>query len=270
MRLFGRSNKEQLQHKITALITFVGVVIVNTLATTLPINGKTTGGISDSYPNLFAPAGITFAIWGLIYLLLAVYVVYQFNRVRGKHSKVKEQQLQYINKYFVLSSLLNMLWIFTWHYEVLWLSVIIMLGLLFSLIKINVYLSSVAVNGTDRWAVKAPFSVYFGWITVATVANITTWLVSTGWDGFGLRIGVWTVAILLVTVMIALTTIYRQRDWVYGLVIVWALAGILLKHLSTSGWNGAYPSVIVTLSILLAVFISAVLFVAEKEYSRSR
>lgn len=270
MRLFTTSTKEKLEHKLIALALFIGVVIVNALATLLPINGKTTGAISDSYPNLFAPAGVTFAIWSVIYLLLWVYVVYQFKTVRDTTSTVKESELESLNQYFIVSSLLNIVWIFSWHYEVIWLSVIIMLGLLVTLIKANVLLQNVKMSTADKWAIKAPFSVYFGWITVATVANITTWLVSIQWDRFGQRPGIWMVGVLLVTAVIAIAVVYKMKDWLYGTVIVWAFAGILLKHLSSEGWDGQYPSVIVTLTILLAVLIVTVLYTAEKDLVESR
>jgi hypothetical protein len=269
MKLFESSSKEKLTHKVVAFGAFIGVVLINSLATILPLNGMSTGEISDSYPNLFAPAGVTFSIWGVIYLLLAVYVVYQFAVIRGDASKIKEPLLEKLNTYFIASSILNMIWIFTWHYKVMWLSVLIIIGMLYTLIRCNLLLQNIAMTAQDRWAIKAPFSVYFGWLTVATVANITTWLVSIEWDGFGLRGGIWMVAILLVTAVIALATIYKLRDWLYGAVIIWALAGILLKHLSTNGWNGTYPSVIVTLTILLSVFIVVVLYYARKEYERS-
>lgn len=266
MWIFSKKITERRDLKIGALVTFVGVVVVNALATLLPINGKSTGAISDSYPNLFAPAGVTFTIWSVIYTLLAIYVVYQFAAVRKKQSKVSEDTLSEVNKYFIASSVINIFWILTWHYEILWLSVILMLGLLASLIKINLLLRDEKMSVKDYWFVRAPFSIYFGWITVATVANITTWLVSVDWDGFGLRPAVWTVAILMIATVIGITTMYRQRDWLYGSVLVWAFAGILLKHLSTNGWNGMYPSVIVTLTILLSVLIVAVLYIAEKQY----
>lgn len=265
MWIFSKKTTERRDLKIAAAMAFVGVVVVNALASLLPINGQTTGAISDSYPNLFVPAGVTFTIWSVIYTLLAIYVVYQFSSVRSRQSKVSENTLTEVNKYFIASSVINVMWILTWHYEILWLSVVLMLGLLASLIKVNLLLRDEKTSIKDRWFIPAPFSIYFGWITVATVANITTWLVSAEWDGFGLRPAVWMVAVLMVAAIIGITTMYRQRDWLYGSVIIWAFAGILLKHLSTDGWDGRYPSVIITLTILLAVLIIVVLYVAEKQ-----
>jgi hypothetical protein len=262
MNLFKKKSKENVIQKVVAAGALIAMVVVNALSATLPINGKTPGEISDSYANLFAPAGVTFSIWSLIYLLLTGYIIYQFLSVRKKHTTIKEETLSAITPLFIGTSLINIAWIFSWHYEVLWLSVILMVALLYLLIKINLILHNKSFSTLDTLLIKAPFSVYFGWITVATVANITTWLVSINWDGFGLRQGVWMVAILIVATIIALATIIRMRDWIYGAVIVWAFAGILLKHLSPGGWNGMYPSVLATLYIVLPIIIITSLSIA--------
>lgn len=265
MGLFSKKAKENIRVKWIAVIAFAGVVIVNVLANVLPLNGRTTAEISDSYPNLFAPAGITFAIWGLIYILLAGYTVYQFASVRQRASKLSEHTLEKVNQYFIASSLLNISWMLTWHYEVLWLSVLLMIGILYCLITIVMTLHGQKMSVRDGWLVRVPFSVYFAWVTVATIANITAYFVSIGWEG-GLRPAVGIVAVLLVTSIVTITITYRLRDWVYGTVIVWAYVGILLKHLSTNGWNGMYPTVIITLTILITLHIVIVLRELERVY----
>jgi hypothetical protein len=178
--------------KIIAVIAYIGMVIVNFLATSLPINNRSTGAISDAYPNLFAPAGVTFSIWGLIYLLLAGYVIYQFTR----GGKAKDDLIKKINPLFVATSLVNISWIFAWHYDYIGISVILMLCLLVLLIKIANILRTGQFNMLDKLFIRAPFSIYFGWITVATIANITVFLVKTGWNGFGIPDYVWTSVVL--------------------------------------------------------------------------
>lgn len=266
MWLLHKKAKESTRLKWLVVITFTAMVIVNVLATTLPINGQTTAEVSDRYENLFTPAGVTFSIWGLIYILLAGYTVYQFASIRKKQSKLSEATIDRVNQYFVVSSVLNIFWILAWHYELLWLSVLIMIGILYGLFTIVTTLVSQKMSVRDRWLVRVPFSVYFGWITVATVANVTAFLVSMGWDGFGVRPAVWTILILLFTVGITLVATYRLKDWAYGSVIVWALVGILLNHLSTSGWNGMYPTVVIVLTILITIQIVVVLKELEGAY----
>lgn len=242
--------------KVLVTVAFIIMVAVNTMANLLPINGVSTSGISDSFPNLFAPAGSTFAIWGLIYLLLAAYTVYQWG-LPGPQSILSTHSMQNVRAYFIFSSLANAAWIFAWHYYVIWLSVLLMLVILISLIYINLELNRNRMTTMDRILVRLPFSVYFGWITVATIANVTVLLVGWGWSGFGLSQPVWTVIAIGLGLIIGMTTAYRQKDAAYALVIMWAYAGILNKHLAPEGFAGRYPSVITAVVIsLLIIFLT--------------
>jgi len=237
--------------KIIAGLAYVSMVVVNFLANGLPINNRSTGAISDAYPNLFAPAGITFSIWGLIYLLLAGYVLYLFISSSQKNNEVFNK----INPLFIASSLANISWIFAWHYDYIGLSVIIMAGLLFFLIKIADIIRIQKFSSLEKLLVWAPFSVYFGWITVAAIANITVFLVSIGWDGFGASDFIWTSIILFVGALIGILRMSKDKNIAYGLVLVWAYLGILLKHISVSGFNGQYQSVIITTIVCLILFV---------------
>ena len=238
-------------YKIGTGVAFIGMVVVNALANIIHINGVGTGEVSDSYPNLFAPAGYTFSIWGLIYILLGAYVLYQFGLFHRE--KPNESLFKKIAPYFILSSLANIIWIFAWHYHMITLTVFLMVIILLSLIIIANTLKSRKLNKRDKWFVRVPFSIYFGWITVATIANVTTWLVSINWDGLGISEATWTVIVLVVGLVIGVLTIYKNRDAAYGAVIIWAYAGILTKHISPAGFAGNYLPIIVTtiLSILL-------------------
>jgi hypothetical protein len=237
--------------KILAGVAYAAMVVVNFLANGLPINDRSTGEISDAYPNLFAPAGLTFSIWGLIYLLLAGYVVYQFT----KSGRQREGLFEKINPYFIATSLANIAWIFAWHYDYIGLSVLIMAALLVFLIKIADILRAEQFDNTqDKLFIRAPFSVYFGWITVAAIANITIFLVSIGWGGFGIADHVWTATILLVGALIGILRMNKDKNIPYGLVLIWAYLGILLKHLSDSGFSGQYPIVIGAVIVCLGLF----------------
>jgi len=240
--------------KLIAGGAYVSMVFVNSLANALPINNRSTGAISDAYPNLFAPAGLTFSIWGLIYLLLGGYVVYQFVRKNQK----TEDLISKINPLFIATSLANILWIFAWHYNYIGISVLLMLALLILLIQIAEILRKEQFVMQEKIFVRAPFSIYFGWITVATIANITVFLVSIGWNGFGVADYMWTSIILLVGAIIGILRIQRDRNIPYGMVLIWAYLGILLKHVSADGFNKQYPSVIIMVlvcSVLFAFFV---------------
>lgn len=237
--------------KVGSLTAYLAMVTVNILANALPINNRSTGAISDDYANLFAPAGLTFAIWGVIYLLLAGYVVYQFV---NKDQKV-EKLIQKINPLFILTSIANIGWIFAWHYNFIGLSVILMLILLFLLIKIADIINKKQFTSLEKLLVLTPFSIYFGWITVATIANITVFLVSINWNGFGIADSIWTSIILLVGAVIGILRMNKDKNLVYGLVLVWAYLGILLKHTSANGFNGQFTSIIATIIACLILLI---------------
>lgn len=237
--------------KVLATVTYIAMVFVNFLANSLPLNNRSTGAISDAYPNIFAPAGPAFSIWGIIYLLLAAYVIYQFVK---KDERV-EALMARINLLFIATSLANIAWIFAWHYDFIGLSVIIMAVLLMLLIKIADILRVEQFSGTEKLLIRAPFSVYFGWITVAFIANITVFLVSIGWNGFGLSESLLMSIVLLVGATIGIIRMNKDSNIPYGLVLVWAYAWILSKHLSPGGFDGQYPAVIIVTIVCLAFFL---------------
>lgn len=237
--------------KIVAAVAYVAMVVVNFLANSLPINGRGTGQISNDYPNLFTPAGLTFSIWGVIYLLLAGYVVYQFVRSDRENDRFFNK----INILFIATSLANILWIFAWHYDYIGLSVIIMAALLILLIKIADLFRAKQFKGTEKLFISAPFNIYFGWITVAAIANVTVFLVSVGWTGFGIADFIWTSIILLVGALIGILRMRKDRSVIYGLVLIWAYIGILIKHISASSFDGQYPSIIATVALCLVLFV---------------
>jgi hypothetical protein len=215
------------------LLGFLGTVVVNALATTLPINNITTGELSDLYPNLFVPAGLTFAVWGLIYVLLAIFVVYQLMPSVRRDTQ-KADFVQRIGPLFFISCLANIGWIYAWHYKIVPLSLVLMLVLLGSLLAIYLRLNvgKSEAPKTEKFLVHLTFSVYVGWITIATIANTTALLVNINWNAFGLGEQFWAIAVIIVGIAIALSVLVTRKDIFYALVVDWALLGILLKRLS--------------------------------------
>ncbi|WP_233505331.1 tryptophan-rich sensory protein [Sporosarcina sp. BI001-red] len=253
---------------VVVLVTYVFMIVMNYLADALPLNGMTTGEVSDSYSNLFAPAGYTFAIWGLIYVLLAFHVIYQLGFFRlGERSEVT-QLMKKVAVYFSISSVANGLWIVAWHYGKLGTSIVLMLIILVSLIIINGLTVKADLSFKEKFFIRLPFSVYFGWITVATIANITAYLVSIDWDGFGLSDQTWTVIILIVGTAIGIATLLKNWLSSYGFVLVWAYLGIYNQHVSPEGWNEAYPGIILTVSICIILLGLLSLWVLVKRPKR--
>jgi hypothetical protein len=230
--------EQKLIRQILVVLALVGVIVMNGLANALPLNGLQTGEISDRFAIYFVPAGYVFSIWGLIYLALIGYAVFQALPAQRENSR-----LQAIGYWFVLSCIANVVWLFLWHYERFTWTLVAMLALLGCLIVIYLRLDIGRSRATlsERWFVEAPFSIYLGWITVATVANATQLLFYLGWSGWGLSPEVWFVLVLAAVLVIAGLMAYTRRDIAYLLVLVWALVGIALKHasvgvVSTSAW----------------------------------
>ena len=229
------SKTTRITYSFLNFIGFLAVVIVNALAVILPINNRTTQQLSDKYPNLFVPAGITFSIWGIIYILLLVFIIYQFI-VAFRKSSLERDIFEKISILFFISCIFNVSWILAWHYEIVWLSLIIMVLLLISLIYIYLRLGTgkPGIRNSEKIMVNIPFSVYLGWITIATIANATAFLVQINWNKFGIGDQLWTVIVIAVGVIITLATVFSRNDIFYCFVVIWALTGILLKRIADS------------------------------------
>jgi hypothetical protein len=248
--------------KILQIGNFLGIILaiaVNSLAVILPIGGKTTPELSDALPNLFVPAGLTFSIWSIIYLLLIVFGVYQARDLFSKNQK-DMRFLERIRFLFVVSCLANIMWIFLWQYQRVEASLPIMILLLISLLVIYLRLNigQAAVSRTEKWCVHIPFSVYLGWITVATIANVTAVLVKIKWDGFGISQQIWTILVLIATALITIIMLLKRKDTAYALVIVWAFLGIVIKRLGNDPLYGVQTTIAyVAAALAIILFIGA-------------
>ena len=215
---------------ILNVLAFISTIVVNALANALPINGKNTGELSDMYPNLFVPAGLTFSIWGLIYAAMLLFIAYQFILAfrQTQHNLV----IRNIGPWFIVSSIANCAWILAWHYIFPVVSLMIMLILLFSLIKIHLALYRIrsTFSTTSQLLVYPFFSIYLAWITVATIANFTTVFVEWGWNGGAIGPSVWTIIMISVAIGMGIYFAIFRKDAPYTLVIMWALYGIYLKR----------------------------------------
>jgi hypothetical protein len=210
----------------TQLLTLLATLLtltVNTLANALPLNGQTTGEISDRFAALFVPAGYVFSIWGLIYIGLLAYSVHQALPAQRGHVT-----LDRIAPAYWLASLANSAWIFLWHYEFFAHTLVAMVALLSALIYIYRQIS--AAGGVHHWFVRLPFSVYLGWISVATIANFAQVLSGWGWGASNTVAVAWTVIMIAVAVLLGLLMRRRENDLAYNLVLIWALAGIAVKQ----------------------------------------
>lgn len=233
--------------------TIVGIVILtilfNGLANALPLNNQTTGEISDRFEVFFVPAGYVFSIWGLIYLGLLAFAIYQAMPAQRENPRLRSIWIA-----FLTGALANMFWLFLWHYEQFLLTLFAMLILLGSLIVIYLRLGihRAKVSKGERWLVHLPFSIYLGWITVATIANVTSLLEFYGWNGWGISPAIWAVIMLIAGTIIASAVSLTRADTAYMLVIMWAFAGIAVKHADTRS---------VALSATLATVVTGLMWI---------
>jgi len=239
------------------IIFYILTIIVNSLAggTTL-IGGKLTAAVSDSNPTLITPAGYVFSIWSIIYILLGAFVIYQALPSRSNRGFTER-----ISWLFVLSSIINIVWIFFWQFEYLAVSVVLIFLLLASLIAIYVRLGvgKSKVGLDDRLAVHLPFSVYLGWITIASIANVATALVSFNWNGAGISPEIWAILVVAVALVITALILITRKDIAYSLVIIWALVGIAVKQ------SGNQTIVMLTeiSAIIVAILLVATIIISK-------
>ena len=222
--------KISVSQVLNVLMT-VAVITINVLANALPINGKNTGEISDRFPIFFVPAGYVFAIWGLIYLGLIAFSIYQ--ALPGNRDAA---WLKKITPFYLLGNAANIVWIFLWHFEqfaLTWIAMLVILGSL--LVITSMLFKDKETSGAGfRWLTKVPFSLYVGWISVATVANLSQVLYFLNWGGWGIAPQVWALVMLIVAALIAVLNLLVRRDYVYVLVFIWAYIGIALAQSTTA------------------------------------
>ncbi len=221
--------KISLTQIITIVIT-IATITVNALANALPINGQGTGEISDRFAIYFVPAGYVFAIWGLIYLGMIAYTVYQ-----ALPAQRENPLLNRIAPAYWIGNLANIAWIFLWHYNIFPLTLPAMLILLGSLLFIYVQIMRAEpLTTAQKWLVRLPFSLYLGWISVATIANFSQVLFYLDWNGFGISGQLWAAIMLVIAAVLGLLMAWREYDIAYVLVLVWAFVGIYNKFPETA------------------------------------
>lgn len=235
------------RNALISTMAFIAMLTVNALANILPINGLNTGEVSALYPSLFTPAGITFSIWSVIYLLLLGFIILQW---MNSDAYIFAE----VSRLFWLSCLLNIGWILSWHHLQVGISVTLMLLLLLTLAQLFLKVRKISMTkSVEKIFIRLPFTIYFAWICVATIANISTLLVAKQWDGGFLSPFTWTLVMMIVASILSLFIVNKYRAPVFALVIVWALFGIFLR------WNDTEQQVLAhaALSLLFIVSVGA-------------
>jgi hypothetical protein len=244
------------------ILNFLGFALVltmNALANILPINGYNTGQVSAFYPNYFVPAGFTFGIWGIIYLLLMGYVICSLLSALPSFPENARKLVVKTSPYFLVTCILNASWIVAWHYLYLGLSLFIMLAFLVTLIALFLAInkSKFELRPFYRFWIYHPFVVYLGWISVATIANFTALFVGIGWQGEPFAAISWSVVLITIALLLGVILVGVKKEPAYGFVLAWAFFGIYssqLKDASIVGYTAAIASSFIlalTLTILI-------------------
>lgn len=241
-------------YQITNGVALVITVIINYLSNTGIFNGETMATVSAKYQNLFTPAGYAFTIWGLIYLGLFGFVIYFGPFVRQTNEK--EKLVLKVGWWFLISCLANSLWVITWLYDYTFLTILLMILLFVSLLKIIHHTQSIAFHAarSKRIFLKFPFQLYAGWISVALIADIAAYLTKIGWDGFGLSATTWVIIMFAIALIIHLLMIWQRHMPLFGLVAVWALIAISVANKLVNS-TVYIAAIIAALIVLLNVIV---------------
>jgi hypothetical protein len=250
--------------QVANIIGYIFMVVMNFLANWLPLGGNTTGELSDKYSNLFVPSGPTFSIWGVIYLILLGFTIYQASTLFSSKPSRVNTLVRQLGLWYFASSVLNGLWIVAWHYELLPVSVAIMWLLLFNLLMANFGISNIDPLLTKKvsFLAKSAFGIYLGWISVATIANMTTWLTAIQWRG-GLEQDTWAVLMILIGAAVSAYAASRLVNGYLSLAVVWAFVGIVSKRLDA---EPVYYSIAFVAGALALVLLVLSLVQIRKEF----
>lgn len=244
--------------KFLIAIGFAATVFVNFLATIGKINGISTAAVSDANPTLFTPSGYAFSIWGVIYLLLLVYVLVQlFSAELGKDDSLHKAAF-----WFIVSSAANVGWIFAWQYSQFLISVAVMAVLLFSLTRIMALVAGSEKTMTNLFSLELPFGLYAGWITVAIIPNVAVLLLRLGWDGFGIPWFIWLIAVLLLATLITLKATRDTRNVAYPVAVLWGLTGILVRYVPDFRIDAGSETMWIAVALSLSMLAVAIRWIA--------
>lgn len=239
--------------KIIVAITYIVMIAFTVLSFIKPFNGRDLIEITSSYPNFVTPSFYSYYIWILIYLLLGLFMVYQLDIAGHNINQVKKEVLFNSQIIFLVFCWLNILTIISFQFDYIALASVVILTMLICVSFLCKSLSITELSRQGKWFIKLPFSILYGWLTVSTVRTVVILFVSIRWEGFGIPIPLWAAATLAGMAVYAAIRTQRNKDIVYCLTIIWGYIGILIKHLSETGYDGQYPQLVIADIINIAL-----------------
>ena len=238
------------------LFSVLLVIGINYATQAIRVNETTVGEVSNKYFNLFTPASYAFAIWGIIFLALIAYGIYQikiafFSEKSGKF-------IEDTGYWFIITNVLNCIWVFVFAYDYIGISVLIMIGILFSLMKIilNTNMEREQVSTSDYIFGQFPIGIYSGWIAVATIANVSAYLAKLQWDGAFLSEANWAITMIVIATALYLIIIFKRNILEFAAVGIWALFAIYIRH-QNEYQNIAYTAIAGCIILLIAILLKA-------------
>lgn len=258
MQHTGRSTNLLLPWLTLAAI--IGTFAVNVWSNLSPLYGQTIGEISNIQfaDVLIIPANYAFAIWGLIYLGLLGFGIFQLLPAQRQNSR-----LQHVRPLLILACVAQAVWVFFFLSEQFWLSVVAMLGILLPLIALYLRLEVGLhpVSRDERWLVQIPFGIYLGWISVATIVNIASALHDQSWNGWGISAERWTLLMIVVAAILGAVLTTQRREFAFPLVIVWALVAIAVRQSN-------FPLIVIT-ATAMAIALAALVLIRMATKSKA-
>lgn len=256
--------------KVILIILYLAIIIVSITVCIIPINGNTIWQLADLYPSLIRPANYTYSIMIPIELLLLGFTLFQLGLFNKGKTSNKMELFSGVRILYIISTIAYFAGIFALLNDYAALSLMLIIVVLISMIAINKITSVEAVTLREKLFVKLPFSIYFGWITYATFINASSFLESIGWQAFGISEMVWTSIVIILSSFICLAVIMKYKNIAFGLTIIWSYIGLIVKHISKSGYNGQYPAILVTLIvsiILMLVVVGYIILIYRRSNS---
>jgi hypothetical protein len=246
--------------KIIVILAFFIMILVNVISFYKPFGLRSIAEVSAINPTLLTPADFSFSIWGIIYLLLFAFVIYQLGILGRNRLKNEKEILHQARITLILTSFMNAAWVAAWIYDYMALSVILILSILIVLRIFTNQLRREYLQGREKLLVRMPFSIYFGWITLAAALNIVILMISVQWNLFGLGKSLRIVIAMIVITFAGACWMLRNHDIIYGFTLIWGYIGILVKHISPDGWKGEYPAAIISTIVGIAVIMGGICY----------
>jgi len=248
--------------RVLNTIFFVLMIFVNIAAEILPLNNITTAEVSARHDTLLTPPGFTFAIWGVIYVWLFLFILFQNGLFHKKGEGDNPDIIHAVSAFFIISSILNISWIIAWHYEYISLSCILIFSMWATLIFAYNRIKKEQSSGREHFFIHMPFSIYLAWISVAMTINFLAMIKDAAPQLLGLSETTWSMILVIGIALMTEFILIRYRDFVFTFTVLWAVGGILYHYIVDISTQNQQPNMLLLLAITIGVLLISLLITA--------